>query len=460
MFARGRLAVVLAALLAATSPASTYHASPTGGGDGRSESSPFQIADFWKQAKPGDVLLLLDGKYTGDRSMIRPPQGLKGAPNKAITVKALHDGRVEIDGENRWKTVLLYQNDYFVLEGLNVHSAGGGRDNATAVELSRSHHNIVRRVCAWDAQDGNAEIFGTHNAEHNLFEDCAGWGIARKIFQNSQGGNYTTYRRCWGRWEGCHAVGPKMTYSCFYNSHHIVLENCIATWDAGKMRETYVLLGYDEQPFVKQGSQRYGSPVTLNHHAVDQPYGVFSADNYNRTMPTDGPYLFGCIAYLLPDQRVSQLGAGLFGIDWGNGRRDGCIENCLAYQHPSIHADVGRPFALFEFRGRNLTAVGGNQPLQFSKSAIAAVYESRDGREIVEKSGHLLATPGGATILYRYENGKLTDRPLWPWPMNQRILDAMKLAGYANPVDVTKTVFELAGGRMPNWAMKGKEQKP
>lgn len=88
------------------------------------------------------------------------------------------------------------------------------------------------------------------------------------------------------------------------------------------------------------------------------------------------------------------------------------------------------------------------------------MYESRDGREIVEKYGHLLATPGGATILYRYENGKLTDRPLWPWPMNQRIIDAMKLAGYANPVDVTKTVFGLAGGRMPNWEIQRKEQQP
>ena len=177
-------------------------------------------------------------------------------------------------------------------------------------------------------------------------------------------------------------------------------------------------------------------------------------------MPTDGPHLCGCIAYLLPDQRVSQLGAGLFGIGWGTGRQNGHIENCLAYQHPSIHADADRPFALFQFRGRNLTAVGGTQPLQFSRSAIDGVYESRDGREIVEKYGHLLATPGGATILYRYENGKLTDRPLWPWPMNQRIIDAMKLAGYANPVDVTKTVFGLAGGRMPNWEIQRKEQQP
>jgi hypothetical protein len=153
------LAIVFAASLAATSPASTYCASPTGGGDGRSESSPFQIADFWQQAKPGDALLLLDGRYTGDRSMVRPPQGLKGAPKQPITVRALHDGRVEIDGENRRKTVHLYHNDYFVLEGYNVHGAGGGRDNATAVELSQD--NLV--------QDCVLETTFVHNLSVNSF---------------------------------------------------------------------------------------------------------------------------------------------------------------------------------------------------------------------------------------------------------------------------------------------------
>lgn len=36
--------------------AATYYASPSGGGNGISPSSPFQIADFWSKAKPGDTL--------------------------------------------------------------------------------------------------------------------------------------------------------------------------------------------------------------------------------------------------------------------------------------------------------------------------------------------------------------------------------------------------------------------
>ena len=47
-------------------------------------------------------------------------------------------------------------------------------------------------------------------------------------------------------------------------------------------------------------------------------------------------------------------------------------------------------------------------------------------------------------LLRRYQDGVLTDQPLWPWPMNQRIADAMKSTGYA-PVDVTATVEKLLG---------------
>jgi hypothetical protein len=434
-----------------------YHASPTGGGDGKAQSRPFRMADFWAVAKPGDTLLFLDGKYTGTASMINPPpgefsdgklvkKGLCGEPGKPITVKALNDGMVEIDGENRHKPVYLYGNDYFMLEGFNAHHS-----SRAVVELSRSNHNVVRRVCAWEAADeNNGECFGTHEAEHNLIEDCAGWGTARKVFTNSQSGNYTTYRRCWGRWEGCHVIGPKMTYSLFYNSHHIVAENCVGTWDARRMKETYVLLDRaGKQPYVDPNSKTYKNPFPITNYGVDQAYGVFSADAnrvYGWDQTTKGPFVYGCIAYLLPQQRCKGF-IGLF--FWGSTEpEDGYIEHCLACRHPDAQGSTLRLFSLGNGRGGNLTAVGTAEEKNYLPG-FKPIVESPDGRDIVTKRGHLLDTPGGASIMYRYENSKLTDKPLWPWPMNQRIIDAMKLAGYDDPVDVTKTVFELAGGKMP-----------
>jgi hypothetical protein len=436
--------IVLVTLVAGPSFGATYYASPTGGGDGRSETTPFLVGQFWEIAEPGDTLLMLDGRYAGDGSMINPPQGLHGTPEAPITVKAVNDGAVEIDGEGRRQPALLRQNDHFVLEGFNAHSAGPR--NATVVELSGSNYSIVRRVCAWDASDGNTDVIGVHHGEHNLFEDCAAWGIARKTYSNSQGGNYTTYRRCFGRWEGCTAVGPKMTYSAFYNSHHITFENCIGTWDARKMPESHQAMGYDGKPFADWGSGPK-EPHEYQDYVVDQPYGVFSADNYypDVEMPRNGPYLYGCIAYVLPSPKLRAF-SGVFQIGWGRERDDGYMENCLAYVHPDV-TTAGPAFGLFQFRGKNLTAVGG--ATQLKESQIGSVRQSETGEEIVAERGHLLDTPDGAAILCRYKDGELTDQPLWPWPMNQRIIDAMELAGYDDPVDVTKTVFELAGGKLP-----------
>jgi len=142
--------------------------------------------------------------------------------------------------------------------------------------------------------------------------------------------------------------------------------------------------------------------------------------------------------------------AGFIGLFfWGSTEpEDGYIEHCLACRHPDAQGSTLRPFSLSNCRGGSLPAVGTASEKNYLPG-FKPIVESSNGRDIVAKQGHLLDTPDGASIMYRYENGKLTDKPLWPWPMNQRIIDAMKLAGYDDPVDVTKTVFELADGSMP-----------
>ena len=79
-----------------------YYASPNGAGNGRSEKSPFRIADFWTVARPGATLCLLDGTYRHTDSMITPgASGKSGRSGIPITVKALNDGAVTIDGNER-----------------------------------------------------------------------------------------------------------------------------------------------------------------------------------------------------------------------------------------------------------------------------------------------------------------------------------------------------------------------
>ena len=95
--------------------ACNYYASPTGTGNGLSQSSPFKISNFWSLAKPGYVLCLLDGTYTGSSSMIFPPENLNGSSGAPITVRALNDGKVLIN----WRRQPEFQSVSITTIGLS-----------------------------------------------------------------------------------------------------------------------------------------------------------------------------------------------------------------------------------------------------------------------------------------------------------------------------------------------------
>src|SRR5262245_48774947 len=98
-----------------------YYASPTGTGNGRTQSRPFTISNFWSVAKGGLTLCLLDGTYKGSDSMITPPQQLSGASGSPITIRALNDGKVLINGQGAdIAPVRFNYNDWFVVEGINA----------------------------------------------------------------------------------------------------------------------------------------------------------------------------------------------------------------------------------------------------------------------------------------------------------------------------------------------------
>ena len=416
---------------------STWYASPSGGGDGKSPQKPFLVAGFWPVAKPGATLCLLDGVYKGRASMIGPTAGMGGTACKPVTVKAMNDGGAEIGGEDARIPICLRNNDYFIVEGVNAHNS-----SSTVVLVEGGSHNIIRRVCGWDARDGNCNIFGIHRGDHNLIEDCAGWGVARKIFSSSYNGNYTTFRRCWGRWEGSHVVGPKMVYAVAYNNHDTLFENCVGTWDARRMRKTYTLMTSAGNPYLGPRGDR--PPEVFTDFAVQAPWGIFSYDRAAVDL-----CILGCMAYTRPHQRVDKMRAALI------------IKNAVSCRLQDCIADIDRDLFTFaayqsaKFTGtksvvaHDLTAIGPGKN-RFDGWTADRVYTAPTPDALINASGSILkGVRAGATMLHRYVNGALTDEPLWPWPMDQRIHDAMILAGYDDPAVVSQECGLSLGGK---WA--------
>lgn len=129
----------------------------------------------------------------------------------------------------------------------------------------------------------------------------------------------------------------------------------------------------------------------------------------------------------------------------------------MAYIEPGSHtniwtANLGSVGNTTTNKVKNFTMIGGDRNHISSDWQPEGVYSAANCA--VTANGGSVVNPkpgtinGGANIMYRYENGVQTNIPLWPWPMNQRIIDAMAGAGF-QPVDVTREIFGLCNGTMP-----------
>jgi hypothetical protein len=402
----------------ATALACNYYASPSGGGNGLSPTSPFKIADFWAVAGPGKTLCLLDGVYSGSNSMVKPPENLNGTSTQKITIRALNDGAVRIDGGTTTEPVRLRNNDHFIIEGINANGSPSNSVSGTIVLGAGADNNIIRRVVAWDAGITNdATVFLVYRNTGNLLEDVAGFGDARKIYSwyLTSDDATLTIRRAWGRWERSTNIGPKMTYSSVYNSSGAIFENVLGTWDE----------------------------TAMGGSSVDQPYGIFQMDRHDRIDTCVKAKILGSIAYLRGNNKAKSL---LGVVGFGDSANCATLNHVVVYIEPGTHTNL-KPFNLEADNNAQkfitrVTEIGG------ARSAIGSGW-SVSGREVVNNvsaASNIWIGAGsqGARVCKRYVNETLTSTPLWPWPMNQRIIDAMKTAS-KTPVDVTKTMEEIFG---------------
>ena len=421
----------------------TWYAAPGGTGNGVSTTQPASVTFCIAKSQTGDTVTLADGVYTGPAGMIAL------ADKQGLVVQAANDGKVQIDGEGKYQPIRLSDCTGVIVEGVNACRSVG-----TVVELTRCANGIVRRVCAWDAADGNTSVLAVHySTGPNLVEDCALWGTARKTASCSQGGDYTTFRRCWFRWEGSTVVGPKMALSLVYNSKGGVAEDCIGTVDTstGRMPKTYTLLGYDGKPWTGAGAGVY------TDWRVQEMYGIFSADGF-----TTGTILqqrrgfavfWRCLAYMTPTAR-GEVGCGAFFI---SSMGDVTVEDCSAIVGPRkaflLGASPTRTPTPANLTVRNIWADGpvwvdprwtaggvltGVKALPFLASAGDL---NHDGRVDVGDMGVMSAAWG---VDYNIGNlGVLSANwgRTWTFPMDERIKAAMVQGGYP-PISVSQQVQE------------------
>ena len=402
-------------------PASCSHwASPQGQGSSCSASQPCKVQSFWALAGPGKTLCLRDGTYRGSDSMISPPAGLKGTQAQPITIRAEHDGQVLLDAAHQDFAVNVgwhdgRSNDWFVVEGVN------GKNGLEAIMSVAGSHSVLKRVIAWDGTSGAPTQGISVVGYGSRAEDCAGWGMnVRKIFQGSQSGNLlgAGYRRCWGEfndWPQSDS-GPTNTLQIGYNSTNQLFENMVMTWDTlDQGGETEGIVGAMTtntagKPNEVDGTRLLGSILYVRPGSTYSPATVFQSQNTTGFSVVD-------LAMVVPPGYPTKYPAYLHACSTPACSRNVCT-NCLA-----VHD--GRPVT-------NMAGAGWTLPGLRQGKGLAAATGGRSAFELL---------PG---ICKRYVGGQLTNDPLWPWPMNDRIKAARVASGYA-AVDVTATVEKLLG---------------
>ena len=156
---------LLFGFLPLTLSATTFFASPEGGGDGSSYDSPATFTDALKLLKnPGDTLYLLSGQYDLGNTQV---QNLNGSASKRIVIS----GYEGINRSGKYPAILDFRKTPYGTRGLQIKSS------CTYIHLK----NLTLRY------SGKNNL---HNeGSYNLFENLDIYGSADTGCQMKNGGN-------------------------------------------------------------------------------------------------------------------------------------------------------------------------------------------------------------------------------------------------------------------------------
>jgi hypothetical protein len=435
--------------------------------------------------------------------------------HQTLLISAWNMDPVDANGDGEWDRTSI--KEYISIEGINVCNSNTGVVTLKGTRYARLYR-VCAWNAPIDSSSGifNSN-YSDYSIFEDCAGWGAGRKIFVPFGQSSPGvpAHHNTFRRCFGRWEISTRTDPKMTFSCQYGTNQAQFENCIGTWDeqpGAAATGVHGIFSYDtsyhgENQFL--GCIAYLKAVqnatvmrNLFHLAVVERFTLENClsfvDNDHARAPLMTPFYVTGLQVGNILRNVTSLGGRGISLDAsrttvnnalvchaldrdaaGNPQDDNGVSaistgsaashvyffdndenwehfSCPHYPNTVLSPEVtlandpNCPDAIYNEYRVGPGAVGIDPALDTAGRSFVSAFQSPHlrGRGI---GGDAV----GATIWFRYVDGVLTNKPLWPWPMNRRILDAM--TDYYNedpvnrppPINVTKEVFELNGGSLP-----------
>jgi hypothetical protein len=440
----------------------TYYISPIGNDNfsGLSTQQPWAtFTHAWTILQPGDTLSLMDGTYY---QTINP--AINGQPGKYITIKALNDGKAFIDGQGQQDTIVLGkpwndgaaddlpnpQGNYFDVEGIVAFNS------SSTVYMVYARNVILRRDSGYNSNplfnEGIFEVWskGTPEVPANiLIEDSVGAGSARKVFLAYDTYVNVIFRRnfaAWQWWSGdnfCQSYWPQADgieiYPLAYGgqpptSNNSIVENNInfgLTPDYGislapnPTGENKSINGNNFLGDISIGSGMIWDNVQRKF--IPAPYDQ-STCTYNGIQKPSACSESQCIDF--PNNYVYRSGFVL-GSSIGTLMKNNLFQDLFAWGNGSLGLTTGASWESGSTNNRliRVTLVNNGQgdPAPVIGTGVdagasdLARFDIKSDLKIGSVSGDSPYTGSGAQLQYRYVGGVLTNVPLWPWPMEERI---------------------------------------
>ncbi len=388
----------------------------------------------WQYLYPGDTLILLDGVYNQSIN----PNVRDGSPGYPITVKALHDGKAIIDGQNARVTVSFgyepngwWAGSYFVIEGVVA------RNSSESVYEIDANHVTLRRVSGYNAnKNDNVHVY-VIQGNYNLIEDCVAAGIGRKmiVVYASQDiyGQHNTIRRCftsYRNWDGRNFTDEwpwNENYEA-YSADYTTFENDIAYGYFANAGFSLLAQGGGDN---NTGNKILGSIAIMGGldfednpiHWGDirpQPSVESNIKNVYEPCHRTGIFMGHGSTSIIQNNLIQDV------FSWGNASLGLCVA-----EDPQMINNVVNRVTIYH-NGLDLPVYNNSIDMRAEDLSGLSITNSRI--DVIKSSGQSF-TGEGARLQNRYINGVLKDgsdgtpaQPLWPWPMEQRIRDEMGIS--------------------------------
>lgn len=445
--------------------AATYYLSPSGNDSNPgTQSKPFAtFSRAFSQMSGGDTLYIMDGTYH------QQIKGMpSGSPGNYTRIYAVNDHKVDIHGLGNLPSsvydslLLVSSKSYVEIRGLKVHNARG-----TVCRIENSHNIIFRVMACWHAGGtyyNTKSLQVTGSNDNVLIEDSWAFGRARSPVEVRSGSGNVVLRRIVSRFDDGAYAGEPISGVKFYKASNSIVDNAITmdhSVDYSVNTEGHFGFRIISRTAPYSSNNRLFGTIAINiprpAYAAELKYSSGGGeDNYFKDCvaidTSRGMQFHGDKHWRSTVENCSLINNSGYGTFNGNGVIDTSIKNTISLNSGSTGIKNYGDMSV-SYIGSHNNGGGDFSGVSCLTGCITGdpglLYPTRIEDNSPYKGAGENGADIGANIVYRYENGVLTNKPLWPWPYENWIKEDM-----CDP-DILQEIGRT-GSDMPKWCATNK----